>query len=164
MSEPLIVERPEQPYVAVRRRVTLQRFHEIADRMPGLFGWLGQRGVAPAGAPFFRYVTVGDDGQMEVEAGVPVATAVAVEGDIVAGTLPAGRYASVTHVGHPDKLFDVTKQLLNWAAGQGHTWDMSESDDGEHWAARLEILKTNPAEQPDPETWETEVAFKLAAP
>jgi hypothetical protein len=123
---------------------------------------LGQRGVAPAGAPFFRYVTMSDDGQMEVEAGVPVAAAVDAEGDTLVGSLPGGRYASVTHVGHPDRLFDVTNELLNWAAAQDLTWDASQSDEGQHWAARLEILKTNPAEQPDPKTWETEVVFKLA--
>lgn len=162
MSTPVIVERPGQPYVAVRRWVTMQEFPEIADRLPELFGWLGSRGGVPAGAPFFRYVTMGGDGRMEVEAGIPVAALVEVDGDVVAGTLPAGRYATLTHVGPPDQLFGVTAALLGWAAQQGLAWDLTESDAGEHWAARLEVLKTNPAEQPDMTKWETELAFKLA--
>ena len=45
--------------------------------------------------------------------------------EVISGVLPAGRYATVTHVGHPSELMGVTKSLLDWAAGQGLTWDMS---------------------------------------
>jgi hypothetical protein len=34
-TEPSVVERPEQPYVAVRRLVTMQTMSEIADQLPG---------------------------------------------------------------------------------------------------------------------------------
>lgn len=57
--------------------------------------------------------------QLEIEAGVPVRTAVKGADEILAGILPAGRYATVTHVGHPDALIEVTAALLDWAAAQG---------------------------------------------
>jgi hypothetical protein len=68
-----IVDRPDQPYVAVRRTITMQTFPEIADRLPGLFGWLAERGIAPAGPPFFRYLVIDMERELDVEAGVPVA-------------------------------------------------------------------------------------------
>ncbi|MEU5884241.1 GyrI-like domain-containing protein [Spirillospora sp. NPDC047279] len=159
---PKIEERGEQPYAGIRRTITWREFPLIADRIPELIGWLAARGLRPAGAPFFRYVTLQGEDSGLVEAGVPVEGPVDGEGDVFAGTLPAGRYATVTHAGHPDGLFQVTTDLLGWAADQGLTWDMSESEDGEHWACRLEIYRTDPAVQPDLGQWETELAFKLA--
>jgi effector-binding domain-containing protein len=69
--------------------------------------------------------------QLEVENGVPVAAPAGGEGEVISGVLPAGRYATVTHVGHPSELFEATKALLDWAAGQGLTWDMSPGETGD---------------------------------
>jgi effector-binding domain-containing protein len=80
----------------------------------------------------------------------------------VAAELPAGRYVTVTHTGPPDQLVSVTRELLEWAAAQGLTFDRHDSDAGDVWASRLEVLLTNPAEQPDPSQWQTQLLFKLA--
>jgi effector-binding domain-containing protein len=157
-----IADRPAQPYVAVRRTVTMQTFPEIADRLPGLFGWLAERGVAPAGPPFFRYLVIDMERALDVEAGVPVAVPVDGEGEVLAGTLPAGRYAATTHVGHPDELVAVTGAFLDEAATHGHRFDTTETDRVTRWGCRLELLLTNPAEQPDMNKWETKLAFRLA--
>jgi effector-binding domain-containing protein len=157
-----IVDRPAQPYVAVRRTITMQTFPEIADRLPGLFGWLAERGVAPAGPPFFRYLVIDMERELDVEAGVPVATPVDGDGDVLAGELPAGRYATTTHVGHPDELIAVTGAFLAEAAARGLTFDATETERGTRWGCRLELLLTNPAEQPDMNKWETTLAFRLA--
>jgi effector-binding domain-containing protein len=157
-----IVDRPAQPYVAVRRTVTMQTFPEIADRLPGLFGWLAERGVAPAGPPFFRYLLIDMERELDVEAGVPVAAPVDGDGEVLAGELPAGRYATTTHVGHPDELIAVTGAFQDEAAAQDLTFDASETERGTRWGCRLELLLTNPAEQPDLNKWETKLAFRLA--
>jgi effector-binding domain-containing protein len=161
-TEPTIVERAEQPYVGVTGSVTMQRFSEIADRLPGVFGWLGARGIEPADAPFFKYNVVDMEREMEIEAGVPVATAVDGDGEVSSGVLPAGRYATVTFVGHPSRLVEPTRDLLVWAAEQGLRWDMVETDRGQRWGCRLEVLLTNPADEPDMDKWETQLLFRLA--
>jgi hypothetical protein len=56
----------------------------------------------------------------------------------------------------------VTARLLDWAQDEGHTWDMTPTPTGEEWAARVEVLMTNPAEEPDMHKWETVLLFKLA--
>jgi effector-binding domain-containing protein len=157
-----IEERPAQPYVAIGRTITMQTFPEIADRLPGLFGWLAERGVAPAGPPFFRYLVIDMERELDVEAGVPVAAPVDGEGEVLAGSLPAGRYAATTHVGHPDELVAVTGAFLDEAAAQGLRFDAAETDRGTRWGCRLELLLTNPAEQPDMNKWETKLAVRLA--
>jgi len=105
--------------VAIRTRVTMAELAGLGGRLGEVFGWLGARGLAPAGAPFFKYNVIDMERELEVEAGVPVAAAVDGDDHVVSGVLPAGRYATLTHVGHPGELAEVTKTLLDWAGGQG---------------------------------------------
>jgi effector-binding domain-containing protein len=155
-----IVERAAQPYRGITRHVTMTTINEIADRIPDVLGWLTERGVETTDAPFFRYHVVDMDGELEVEAGVPVPPNSAIpasDEDVTAGTLPAGRYVVATHVGHPGQLMNLTKELLEWANEHGEELD----HDGPKWASRLEFYRTDPAEEPDMNKWEQELAFKL---
>jgi effector-binding domain-containing protein len=161
-QEPQIVDQAERPYVAVRGLVTMDTISEVADRIPDLFAWLGARGIDPAGAPFLRYNIIDMERELEIEAGLPVAAAVTGDGDVFAATLPAGRYATVTHVGAFDGLVTATAGLLAWAKQRGLAWDMADTDAGQRWGCRLEVYRTKPAEQPDPTTWETDLVFRLA--
>jgi len=160
---PEIVTRPEQPYVAIRTQVTMADLGTVVPPLnQEVFAWLGGRGVAPAGAPFWKYNVIDMAGELEVEAGVAVAAAVAGDGQIMAGVLPAGRYATLMHVGHPSELMAATKRLLDWAAEQGLSWDVTSGNDGDRWACRLETYLTDPREEPDMSKWVTQLAFKLA--
>ena len=59
-------------------------------------------------------------------------------------------------------LAEATKALLDWAAGQGLSWDMTPAEGGERWGARLEIYLTDPGQEPDMSKWHTQLAFRLA--
>ncbi|GAA4227752.1 GyrI-like domain-containing protein [Actinomadura meridiana] len=157
-TKPNIEERAAQPYVAIRRRVTMRTISEVADRIPELFGWLGARGIVPAGTPFLKYNVIDMNGELEIEAGIPVPALVETDGEVLAGTLPAGPYATLTHTGHPDGLLNRTTELLDWAKTKQLTWDVTN----DRWAARLEIYETDPTQEPDPTNWETQLTFKLA--
>ena len=163
MNIPQIIEFPERHYVAVRATITMTSFGVVGDRIGELIGWLAQRGAAPAGAPFFRYDSINmPEDRLVVEAGVPVASPVAGEGDIFAATLPAGRYATTSHHGHPDQLVGVIESLLKWAEDQGLDWDMTEKDGTEHWGCRLELYNTDPRVEPDMNNWDVDLQFRLA--
>ncbi|NUW40905.1 GyrI-like domain-containing protein [Nonomuraea rhodomycinica] len=167
MTMPRIVEHPDRPYVGVLRTITMTTFGEVADRIPELIAWLGRQGVALAGAPFLRYrviETAAD--RLEVEAGVPVPRpldgTLAEEAGFFAAALPAGRYATVTHHGHPDRLAGVIGDLLGWADKEGLTWDLTERDGAERWGCRLELYETDPRVEPDPANWDIRLEFRLA--
>ncbi|MEV6394244.1 GyrI-like domain-containing protein [Streptomyces sp. NPDC051907] len=160
--QPAVVRREEQLYAFIRGSVRMDSFEAIADRLPELVGWLADHEVAFADAPFFRFNTVDMQGESVVEAGVPVVSAPEPEGDIGIAMLPAGRYATHTHVGHPDQLFGVITELRAWAEREGLEWDMTYVDGVEHWACRLESYKTDPRQEPDMSKWEIELAFRLA--
>jgi hypothetical protein len=84
-TQPRIVERPEQPYVAISGQVTMQTVGAIADRLPEVFVWLADHGLEPAGPPFFRYTRIDMQRQLEIEAGVPVAAAAKGDRQVNAG-------------------------------------------------------------------------------
>src|SRR4051794_15050048 len=163
--EPTVEERAAQPYLGITRHVTMDTMvPALPDAGSELAAWLGEHGRTAAGPPFWRYRVIDMSRALEVEVGFPVAAPVATAPDspVQAGELPAGRYVSVTHVGHPDELEQATGELLDWASAHGLRWDVARHDDGEHWASRLEVYLSDPETEPDMARWRTQLAFKLA--
>jgi len=154
---PHVPERPAQPSGFTTPQVPLTTTGEVAERIPQLFRWLSGPGNAAAGAPFLRYLTTDMDGTLLVEGGVPVADPVEGDESVDAAVLPAGRYAGLTHRGHPDELVQATTELQAWADEQGLRLDRAA--DG-RWGCRLELFHTHPAEVPIG-AWVTELAFKV---
>ena len=115
-GEPEVVQRADQPYVAIKALVTMQTLGAVLPGLhPEVSSWLRARDVAKAGAPFWKYNVIDMERQLEVEVGFPVAVPVAGDDRVLAGVLPAGKYATLRHIGHPDTLSDATTALLDWA-------------------------------------------------
>jgi effector-binding domain-containing protein len=161
--KPELVSREAQPYASITNLVSMDN---LGDQLPPqigeVFGWLAARGIQPAGPPFWKYNRIDMEGELEVEVGVPTAEQVAGDERVQGHQLPAGTYLMAQHVGHPDKLLNATSELLEWANTESLRWDMSVSDQGELWAARLEEYLTDPISQPDLEKSQTNLIFKLA--
>jgi effector-binding domain-containing protein len=163
LTIPKIVDRAEQPYVAIKSRVTMQEIGPTAQKlMPELFSWLRARGIKPAGAEFLKYNVIDMKRKLEIEFGVPTATLVSGDDRVLAGTLPSGRYATLVHRGPYDKLYDANGALIDWARERGIRWDVSETEAGDRFGCRLEIYLTDPGSEIDPEKRETEVTIRLA--
>lgn len=158
---PEIVHRPAQPYVGVQETVTMQTIGRIADRIPEVIGRIAERGVEPTGAAFLRYLVIDMERELRIEAGVPVEEHPPTGADEVAGVLPAGRYVVTTVHGHPDVLEEATGELIRWAQERDLVWDAEPGPEGERWGCRLEIYLSDPAEEPDPDRWRTQLAFRL---
>jgi effector-binding domain-containing protein len=160
---PQIQQRAAQPYAGIRTSVTMDGLAGAIDRtFPELFGWLAERGIQVAAAPFIRYLVIDMQGELEVELGVPADVRSADGGHIRAGILPAGRYAVLRHVGPYDGLVASNAALLGWAHEHEVALDCWDTDRGTAWRSRVEHYLTNPAAEPDPSKWETEVAFLTA--
>jgi effector-binding domain-containing protein len=157
-ESPTIETRTDQPYAAIPVKV---RMEELGSVVPPLtdrvIGWLAARSITPAGPPFWRYVVVDMDAELELETGVAIASPIEGNEEIRAGVLPAGRYATVIHTGHPDTLVTATGDLLEWAVERGLEWDT----DGRTWGCRLEEYLSDPDEVPDMREWRTRLAFRL---
>ena len=140
-SDPEIRELSPQPAVTEVAVTDDAGVPGVVDAgFPRLFGRLAELGVAPAGAPFIRYLRTG--AELELELGIPVGPD-AGQPDV----LPGGRTAVLRHVGHFSGLRDACDRLFAWADGQG------EEVAGPFW----EAYETNPLEEPDSSKWVTEI-------
>ena len=160
LTVPTLVERPAQPYVAIREKVTIQ-FTPVIDKvMPEVAGWLQARGVDRFGPAIFRYNVI-DMPRLDVEMGFAPLAPLKGEGRVQGGTVPAGRYATLTHWGHYDRVMDATAVLIGWAKEKNIVWDSSTAADGEHFVSRFELYPNGPMDEPDPQKWETQIFIKV---
>jgi effector-binding domain-containing protein len=162
-SEPVIVTRVVQPYLAVQGTAAMD---QIGAKVPAwseeVYQWLGQREISTAGPEFIRYNVIDMERQLRLETGLFVAEPSAGDTRVVPGVLPAGRYVSLRRTGHPDQLVTDVTGIMDWADRRGLKWDMKSAADGEHWGARFEVYHTDPATEPDASKWDIELLFRLA--
>src|SRR5437763_16824582 len=90
-SAPEIVTRAEQPYVAIRTQVAMEDLGTVVPPLnQEVFAWLGARGAASAGAPFWKYNVIDMAAKLEIQAGAAAGAAVA-GGDQGVARLTPGR-------------------------------------------------------------------------
>ncbi|QBI18713.1 AraC family transcriptional regulator [Egibacter rhizosphaerae] len=171
MSQPRIEVRDAQPYAGIRTQATLSEWGAVNALVGEVMGWVAAHDLAVDGgsplgfrvpAPLFRYYVVGDhETPFDVEVGVPVRTPIDGDGRVQGGTIPGGSYAIITHHGHPDRFEESFAALETWRAAENRQWDVRDEGTTRVWGSRLEQFLTDPTEQPDPETWTSEIAFRL---
>jgi effector-binding domain-containing protein len=158
VTEPRIVPRLAQPYVAVEESVPMNGLAGAVDRGFGtVFGWLAAHDIEPTGAPLVRYLEVDMAAGLVVQLCLPVSTDIAADGPVRSGVLPAGDYVTLLYLGPYDGLVEANAQVLSWGSDQGLQWAM----DGDRWRGRIEQYLTDPRAEPDPATWQTEVAYLI---
>lgn len=169
ISDPIIITRAAEPYVALPATLTLADIDAAAPDLFGrVFDWAAARGLA-VGAPFLKHTVIDMDGLLALEFGVPLTAPAALpdgDGVVVAGTLPAGRYGLVTqrgpYGGADGELYRANARLVGWGAATGRRWDSWPTARGEAFACRLEVYRVGPHAEPDPTLWHTDVLIKLA--
>lgn len=159
VTEPKLEKRDAQPYIGIRTKAAIPALPTVIPELHGeARAWLSTQGVAPNGPPFIQYYTTDMTSELDIELAWPTASSLQGTDRIHSGVLPAGRYAVLLHTGPYDKLVSVTAGLLDWANQHGVKWKMN----GDEWAARIEIYHRDPGDDPNPENWETELAFLTA--
>ena len=170
MPEPRIEERDALRYAARRASATNEaEFRSACDSgFPAVFARLGELGVAPAGPPFLRTLEAPDEGfPLEFEIGVPVTEPVEEGDGLSPRTLPAGRYATLVHVGPfthaelPD-LVNARAALFEWSEREGAVIAAKPTERGTAYEVAIDRFLTKPGSEPDFTRWETELAYLLA--
>jgi effector-binding domain-containing protein len=158
--EPQIQQRAAQPYVGIRKLITMEGFAEAVDTgFPEVFGWLAKHGVTLVGPPFIRYLVIDMEAELEIELAVPVGREAESDGRVRSEVLPAGRYVTLRHVGPFDGLTATNATLQQWAQERGITFDSWDTDRGSAWRGRVEHFLTDPTTEPDRVKWEVDVAY-----
>ncbi len=114
-------------------------YHTLADT-------IAAHGTSPAGPPFARHHRL-EAGRFAVEAGFPVVTAIEADGEVRPSYLPGGPAVATIHTGRYDEMAPAYEALASWISDHGG------QPEGDPW----EVYLSDPARQPDPATWRTEV-------
>ena len=162
LTLPEIVDRPARTYVYVPFTVPMEDMQRPANEgFPQLFDYLQRHGLTQTGPAFYNYRRIDMADTLDVEAGVAVESLGPEEGAVKTGTLPAGKFLTLTWTGHPDKLMTVTGMLIGWAKETDTAFDVVEKLDGDHFACRLELYESDPVDVPNMDEWVTVLEFKL---
>ncbi len=119
--EPEIVEFGGATTAVIHAVVAMDGLVAFFDRsFTRLATVVAEQGVAITGPAFALYHGPPTD-QIDLEVGFPTDRAVEPAGDVVAGTLPAGRVARLVHLGSYDTLVSSWGRLGAWMGEQGLT-------------------------------------------
>jgi effector-binding domain-containing protein len=158
LTEPTIKTRAPEPYAARILEVTQS---EIAAKAPPLIAvvmdWVKASGGGVAGPPFFNYFEFLPSGRMKMQVGVPTSKLLPASGEFATGSLPDGRYASVTHTGPYADLREASMALDDWVRAQGLAYAGERPGRPPSGATRLEIYRDPGSAVASPVT---EVAFR----
>jgi len=159
VSEPKIEERKEQPYMGIRTQTPMAGMSKVVTKLfKEMNAWSRNHNLKAVGAPFLRFHVVDMEGEMDIEAGIPVETPVKEDRWVTAGVLPAGRYASLIYTGSG---YTGNKTLIDWARTKGIAWDRWNDPKGDAFCSRYESYLTDPKIEPHKTKWQIEVAIKL---
>lgn len=125
----------------------------LAKTYGALVSVITAHGARLAGPPFARYHRLAED-RFAVDAGFPVSTAIDADGDVRPSQLPGGLAAVTVHTGPYEDMAPAYEALASWVNSHGG------EPVGEPW----EVYFSDPASEPDPATWRTEIVqpYRLA--
>ncbi|MCE2901449.1 MAG: GyrI-like domain-containing protein [Gemmatimonadaceae bacterium] len=111
-------ERPAQAALVVRRRAPLAQLAAVLGPAWGeIMTQAAAQGASPAGPPFVAYHNM-DWQNLDLEIGMPFATALRGTGDVQATTLPAGPAAVCAYTGPYDRIGAAHDALQQWLVAQ----------------------------------------------
>jgi len=160
IGKPKIDTRSKQNYMGIRAIAPFKGMSKVIGKLSDeLNAWVDEHKVQPAGPPFLRYHVIDMRGFMDIEFGFPIRKSVPDDGEVKAGILPAGRYASLVYSGGG---ISGNRALIQWVRAQGMDFDRWDTEQGDNFRSRYETYLTDPKIEPRKSKWKIEVAIKLA--
>ena len=83
---------------------------------------------------------------------------------VLTDNLPAGQYACLVYTGsyRGKGVYKANVEMIEWAAENAIPWKIDTKAGVEWWDSRVEWYFNDPAVDPDPETYRTELTFMVA--
>ena len=160
IGRPKIVTRPEQPYMGIRTIAPFKGMFKVVESLrKEMNAWVDEHSLTQSGPPFLRYHVIDMRGSMDIEFSFPFRKALPNDGNVKAGILPAGRYASLIFSGGG---ISGNRALIEWVRAQGLEFDRWDTSQGDNFRGRYETYLTDPKIEPRKSKWQIEVAIKLA--
>lgn len=155
---PTVEERAAFDYLGIEVSARLKEWGTVNACVPELLAWLGERGMEPTGAPFYRIVRAGTvEEPFDVVVGVPVEADEPGNARVRRYTMPAGTYATYLLTAWYDEVWRVHDSVNRWLEVESLTLEK----DGDAFVALYEQYLTDPETEPDRDKQQTLVAYKL---
>jgi len=136
-----------RPIVSIRYKCTIPELSQkLGQTMMNVINYLGTKNIPPRGAPVAIFHETRDQ-QTDVEAGIPVAGPIEVEGQIKNSQTPEGKAAFTLYTGGYDKIAPAYDTITSWLQEKGI------KGSGVWW----EIYLSDPRKEPDQNKWKTEI-------
>src|SRR6266705_1712100 len=130
LTTPKTEQRSEQHYVAIRATVQMNEIPTVLPPLiPEVKAWLKKNNTTPDGPPFFQYLRM-DGNKLLTEVGFPVKDPVKGDHRVVAGSFPAGLYATLIYTGHYMGLREANITLDKWVKDNGFKEQYRLTTDG----------------------------------
>ena len=140
-----------QPIMGIRATAPMGELGKVMEpHFKEVFSHIRESGGEAAGMPLTRFYSP-PGATIEFECAIPVASPVEGGERVQPGKLPAGRAATVTHVGPYDALSEAWGALTAWI----------ESEGLQRIGAPWEVYLTDPGAEPDPSKWRTQLFFPV---
>ena len=115
-----LTDQKEQPVISIRKTTSVGNLkEELGQAFMAVIQYLVELGETPAGPVFACYYNM-DMEHLDVEMGIPVSKPLAGRGEIAAGSIPAGKQASVVYKGAYTEMKEVYEGLTGWIESNGH--------------------------------------------
>jgi effector-binding domain-containing protein len=114
-----LTEQKEQPVLSIRKRLAAaNRPQELGYAYSAVMRYLGDIGQEAGGPPFAAYYNM-DMENLDVEMGFPVSKPAEGNGEVMAGSIPAGRQLSCMFKGPYSQIAPVYDAMNEWLTENG---------------------------------------------
>jgi len=152
MTDIELTQEAPRHFVGIRRKVHTAKLPAFyAEVFPKVMAWLGEKGITPSSMPMSVWCDMDmETGVADTHAGVFVAAAVDVDGEMSAGTTSGGDVLKLVHQGGYDSMGQ------SWGRVFGHAKELGRAP-GAGW----EIYVDDPSEV-EPSELRTEIYLPVS--
>ncbi len=150
------------PYAAVRLQVPIPFGTYLQPAWSKVHNWIKAQGLAH-GPAIIRYLTTDMSTKLDMDVGFVMDKAIPGGDGVVTGVLPAGPYATLIYIGsyRGKGIYKANVAIIEWAQANGIVWKTSQVNGKEWWESRVEWYFNDPAVDPDPKSYKTELTFMV---
>lgn len=155
-----IVKKRARPYAGIRLQAPFGGMFAVATQaLKELRAWSKAAGVQDEGPYFLRYYHCDMQDIMDIEAGFVTGAAPPDHPRIKPGSLPGGRYASLTYRGNGLR---GNQALMQWGRDTGTAFEAIDPTQSESYVCRYEAYLTDYRIEPRKLLWDVELSIKIA--
>jgi effector-binding domain-containing protein len=159
ITPPRVEQRPERVYLGIRVVTPFRGMLKVRDELlKEVRGWIEGSDAEPIEHGFLRLHVIDMNGPMDIEVGYFTRQRCQGRGRIKSGSMPAGRYATLTYRDHSLR---ANRALIKWARENSIEFDRREEPEGDAFFCRYEANLTDPREEPRKTRWDVELVFRV---